>query len=307
LGIKTQEAVTGALVSAMVHPEDKNRLAETLAKLSPDNPMLHVTYRILRPDGAVIWVERNSRGYFDANGKLIRMLGMVVDITERTRAKEALAEMTRKLIAAQEQERARIGRELHDDINQRLSMLAVELDRWQKYPPEDHSSIEILKQEVEEISNDVQALSHDLHASKLEYLGVVEGMKIWCKEFAERQRIEVDFKSRTPIFIPLEIGHTLFRVLQEALHNVIKHSGAKRVDVQLWQDSSEIHLLITDPGRGFDVERAFQGRGLGLWSMRERVRLVNGRLSIESKPMSGAKIHICVQLAAENSPARLAV
>jgi signal transduction histidine kinase len=290
----------------MVHPDDKDRLEESMAKLSPDNPMLHITYRIVRPDGAVIWVERNSRGYFDGNGKLIRMLGMVVDITERTRAKEALAEMTRKLIAAQEQERARIGRELHDDINQRLSMLSVELDRLQKYPPDDYSSIHKLRQEVGEISDDVQALSHDLHASKLEYLGVVEGMKIWCKEFAERQRIEVSFKSDTSISIPLEIGHTLFRVLQEALHNVIKHSGAKRVDLQLWGDSSEIHLLISDPGQGFNVEQAFQGRGLGLWSMRERVRLVNGTLSIESKPASGTKIHVCVPLAAEETSASLA-
>jgi signal transduction histidine kinase len=135
----------------------------------------------------------------------------------------------------------------------------------------------------------------------LEYLGVVAGMKSWCKEFAERQRIEIDFKSEASVTIPLEIGHTLFRVLQEALHNMIKHSGVKRVEVQLRGSSAEIHLLVTDLGRGFDVEQAFQGRGLGLWSMRERVRLVNGTIGIESKPMSGVKIHVCVPLGLEQT------
>ncbi len=303
LGVPKEAAATGAAVLAMVHPEDKERLEAALAKLSLDNPVLHITYRILRPDGATIWVERNSRAYFDGNGKLKRMVGMVVDVTERKRAKEALAEMTRKLIAAQEQERARIGRELHDDISQRLAMVAVGLERLQKYPAEDQTGVQGLRQEVAELSSDVQALSHNLHSSKLEYLGVVAGMKSWCKEFAERQRIEIDFKSDASVTIPLEIGHTLFRVLQEALHNVIKHSGVKRVEVQLRGSSAEIHLLITDLGRGFDVEAAFQGRGLGLWSMRERVRLVEGTISIESKPMSGVKIHVWVPLAAEHRSA----
>jgi signal transduction histidine kinase len=269
--------------------------------------MLHITYRILRPDGAAIWLERKGRAYFDGNGKVKRMVGMVVDVSERKKAKEALAEMTRKLIAAQEQERARIGRELHDDISQRLAMVAVGLERLQKYPSEDQTSVQGLRQEVAELSSDVQALSHNLHSSKLEYLGVVAGMKSWCKEFAERQRIEIDFRGEASTVISLEIGHTLFRVLQEALHNVIKHSGVKRVDVQLRGDSAEIHLLVTDLGRGFDVEQAFQGRGLGLWSMRERVRLVNGSISIESKPMSGVKIHACVPVGAEHNSGSLAV
>ncbi len=304
LGVQKREAATGVTVSAMVHPDDKGRLEAAMAKLSLDNPMLHITYRILRPDGAVAWLERNSRAYFDGNGKVKRMVGMVVDVTERKRANEALAEMTRKLIAAQEQERARIGRELHDDINQRLAMVAVELERLQEHPSGDHSSVQALREEVAEISNDVQALSHDLHSSKLEYLGVVGGMKSWCKEFAERQRIEIDFKNEVSITIPSEIGHTLFRVLQEAMHNVIKHSGVKRVDLQLWGNSAEIHLLVTDLGRGFDVEAAFQGRGLGLWSMRERVRLVNGTIAIESKPMGGTTIDVRVPLESQQSSQR---
>ena len=147
-----------------------------------------------------------------------------------------------------------------------------------------------------EVSNDVQALSHDLHSSKLEYLGVVAGMKSWCKEFAERQKIEIDFGSDVSSILPLAVGLSLFRVLQEALHNAIKHSGVKRIEVQLREESGEIHLTVSDSGRGFDVEAPLQSKGLGLTSMRERVRLVNGTISVDSKPMYGTTIRVRVPL-----------
>ena len=144
--------------------------------------------------------------------------------------------------------------------------------------------------------NDIQALSHDLHSSKLEYLGIVAGMKSWCKEFAERQKVGIDFKTDVSKVLPLAVGLSLFRVLQEALNNAIKHSGVKRIEVQLREDSGEIHLVISDLGRGFDVEAASQGKGLGLTSMRERVRLVSGTIAIESKPMGGTTIHVRLPL-----------
>jgi len=307
LGVQKQEAATGAMVSAMVHPDDKERLELALAKVSLDNPMLHITYRILRPDGTVTWLERNSRAYFDGNGKLKRMVGMIVDVTERKRAKEALADMTRKLIEAQEQERARIGRELHDDINQRLAMLAIELEQLQNNPSEVRNRVQELQKQTTEISNDVQALSHELHSSKLQYLGVVAGIKSWCKEYAERQKIDLECRSDVSSILPLEIGISLFRVVQEALHNAVKHSGVKRVEVQLREESGEVHLLISDLGKGFDLEAAMQGKGLGLTSMRERVRLVNGTIEIQSKPMGGTTVHVRVPLRSEHASQRAAV
>jgi PAS domain S-box-containing protein len=223
-----------------------------------------------------------------------RVLCILEDITDRKRAEQALAEMTRKLIQAQEQERARIGRELHDDINQRLALLNVELEQLQDNPSEVRSRVQELRSQVTDISNDVQALSHDLHSSRLEYLGVVAGMKSWCKEFAERQKMEIDFRSDVSSILPLAVGLSLFRVLQEALHNAIKHSGVKRIEVQLREESGEIHLTVSDSGRGFDVEAVKQGKGLGLTSMRERVRLVNGTISVESKLLGGTTIHVRV-------------
>jgi signal transduction histidine kinase len=154
--------------------------------------------------------------------------------------------------------------------------------------------VQELRKQTSEISNDVQALSHELHSSKLEYLGVVSGMRSWCKEFGQRQNMVIDFKSDVFSVVPFDIGISLFRVLQEALHNAAKHSAVKRMEVELWEAPSEIHLIIADHGRGFDVEAAIRGQGLGLTSMQERVRLVSGTISIESKPMGGTTIHVRV-------------
>ncbi len=204
--------------------------------------------------------------------------------------------VNRRLIEAQEQERNRIGRELHDDINQRLALLALELQQLQDDPAEVGSRLKELQRQTTELSNDVQALSHELHSATLEYLGVVAGIRSWCREFGERQRMDIEFEDDIGSVLPLDVGVCLIRVLQEALHNAVKHSGTKRVEVQLAERSNEIHLIVHDSGRGFDIEAARQGAGLGLTSMQERVRLVSGTISIESKPNGGTTIHARVPL-----------
>ncbi|HEY8188708.1 MAG TPA: ATP-binding protein, partial [Pyrinomonadaceae bacterium] len=287
-----------------IHPDDSPKFLAAIARLTPGNPTDEVTYRALASDGTLVWLKSNGRGFFDGKGKLLRVIGMVADVTDVKRAEEALAGMTRKLIEAQEQERARIGRELHDDINQRLAMLAVELEQLLTNPSEVRNRVQELRKQTTEISNDVQALSHELHSSKLQYLGVVAGIKSWCKEYAERQKIDIECRSDVSSILPMEIGISLFRVVQEALHNAIKHSGVKRVEVQLREESGEVHLLISDLGKGFDLGAAMQGKGLGLTSMRERVRLVNGTIAIQSKPMGGTTIHVRVPLASEQGSQR---
>jgi signal transduction histidine kinase len=257
--------------------------------------------------GKTHWARWEVRPWRAADGTVGGILILAEDISRRKQMEEALSDMSRKLIDSQEQERARIGRELHDDINQRLAMLSLELEQLQQHHPEIESSVQEIRKRTSEISNDVQILSHDLHSSKLEYLGVVAGMKSWCKEFAERHKIEINFGSDVANPVPLELGLSLFRVLQEALHNAIKHSGVKRIEVQLREESGEIHLTVSDSGRGFDVEAVKQGKGLGLTSMRERVRLVNGTISIESKPMGGTTIHVRVPFESKHAAKRQAV
>jgi PAS domain S-box-containing protein len=296
LGVTEPQRFTRKQFLDKIHPDDRAKFLAAIADLNPENPTREATYRVVLPGGAVVWLKNSGRAFFDGEGRLLRVIGMVTDVTDQKLAEEALSGVSRRLIQAQEQERARIARELHDDINQRLAMLAIDLEKAQEdhpdLPSEVQSRMHELRQRTDEISTDVQALSHELHSSKLEYLGLVGGMRSWCKEFGERQRLEIDFKSHDVPSPPEEISLCLFRVLQEALNNAVKHSAARRIDVELRGESGEIHLIVSDSGKGFDMEVAMQGRGLGLTSMQQRVRLVNGSIVIESKPMKGTTIHV---------------
>jgi PAS domain S-box-containing protein len=258
-----------------------------------------------RKDGTT-WLRWEIRPWHNIDGSPGGILIFSEDITRRKRMEEALSGVSRKLIQAQEQERARIARELHDDISQRLAMLAIEIEKTQDHLPEMPSKVwdwvHKLSMRTKEISNDIQALSHELHSSKLDYLGLAGGMKSWCNEFGERRGMEIEFKSSGFMkSLAPEISLCLFRVLQEALHNAFKHSGVTRVDVQLWEESGEIQLIVSDSGIGFDVAATMQDRGLGVTSMQERVRQVGGKIAIDSKPLGGTTVHVRVPFAAERS------
>jgi signal transduction histidine kinase len=259
-----------------------------------------------RKDGTTTWVRWDIHPWRTSSGIIGGILIFVEDITHRKQMQEALSAMSRKLIQSQEQERTRIGRELHDDINQRIAMLAVELEQVQNDPSDVQNRLQEFRNQMVELSNDVQALSHELHASKLEYLGVVSGMRSWCKEFGERQNMVIDFKSDVSSVVSFDIGISLFRVLQEALHNAAKHSAVKRMEVELRETPNEIHLIVADRGKGFDVETAIRSQGLGLTSMQERVRLLNGSVEIRSKPMAGTTIHVRVPFRSEHNDQRAA-
>jgi len=236
-----------------------------------------------------------------------------IDITQRKLAEAALARVSRKLIAAQEQERRRIARELHDDIGQRLAMLTIEIGELQEgsfnLPAQVRSRINELKKQTVNIATDIQSLSHGLHSAKLEYLGITTAVRGFCKEFGEQQKVEIDFQTHDlPSPLDPDISLCLFRVLQEALNNSAKHSGVRQVAVQLWGTSDEIHLTVSDRGAGFDSEHEKQreSRGLGLISMEERLKLVNGTFSVESQPNRGTTIHARVPFTAETESRRAA-
>ena len=153
----------------------------------------------------------------------------------------------------------------------------------------------------------IQSLSHELHSAKLQYLGIAGTMRGFCREFGEQQKLEVDFNAHDlPSPLSPDITLCLFRVLQEALHNSAKHSGVRHFEVRLWGTSDEIYLTVKDSGAGFDREAAKEGGGLGLISMRERLRLVHGELSINSQPKRGTTIHACVPFDSGSYSARAA-
>jgi PAS domain S-box-containing protein len=296
----TEEEAVGQPITILIPPDlldEENGILETLR--AGKRIEHYETVRVTKA-GKKINVSLTISPVKDSRGKIIGISKIARDITERKLGEEALSGMTRKLIEAQEQERARIGRELHDDVTQRLAMLALELDEIHDTTSDVKPLVREVRKRMTEISNDVQAMSHDLHSSKLEYLGVAAGIKSWCKEFGERHGMQIDFKSNVSSVLPLEVGVPLFRVLQEALHNVIKHSGVRQAEVQLRVDSGEIHLIVSDLGKGFDFEAALAGKGLGLTSMRERVRLVNGTIVIESKPAGGTTVHVHVPFGSEH-------
>ena len=236
------------------------------------------------------WAYPQRRGH-----EVVGAVVAFVDITERKLAEAALASMHRKSIEAQEQERTRIGSELHDDIGQRLALLAIGLEQLRQSPPnlsEFASRIGELQKQTSEIAADVQSLSHELHSARLQYLGMAAAMRGFCQEFGKQQKVEIDFQTHDlPSFLSPDTSLCFFRVLQEALHNSAKHSGVRHFEVRLWGTSNEIHLTVRDSGAGFDREATKENRGLGLISMEERLKLLNGTITIESQPKRGTTIH----------------
>jgi signal transduction histidine kinase len=218
--------------------------------------------------------------------------------------------VSRKLIEAHEEERAWLARELHDDIGQRLGLLLVHLRNSKGTATslvELKHGIDSAMQEVSNLVTETQRLSHRLHSSKLEFLGLATAAAGHCREVADQHKVQVDFRAENmPRDLSPEISLSIFRVLQEALQNALKHSGSLRFEVLLNHSSNQIHLTVRDSGRGFDAGQALKGRGLGLISIKERIALVGGELSIESQPQNGTTVYVRVPFQSTMKSARSA-
>jgi len=217
------------------------------------------------------------------------------DVTARTIAQEVL----RSLLAAQERELSSIARELHDDICQRLYMLSLKIEKvaagWATGQLHIGAELKQIRQQCSDLTADVQALSHQLHPSILDNLGLVIALRSFCREISEQTGVAVEFTYRKiPDALPRDISLALFRIAQEALHNAVRHSGQKHFEVDLQGKFDGIELDVRDQGVGFDIATAKTMAGLGLVSMRERVHLVNGTMNIDSKPNAGTRIHVSV-------------
>jgi PAS domain S-box-containing protein len=288
-----------------VHAEDLQRCLQTYTQAFDLREEFRMEYRLRRHDGEYRWVLDIGVPRFDQEPSFVGYIGSCVDITDRKLAETALANVNRRMIEAQERERTRIARELHDDIGQRFAVLAINLAQLHRNVtnlPEIRRRVEELKHQASEIAADIQTISHSLHSSKLETLGLAAAMRGFCNEFGEQQKVEIDFQSNDlPDPLQPDISLCLFRVLQEALYNSAKHSGVRHVVVRSWGTPNEVHLTVTDFGFGFDKEAAKTGRGLGLISMDERLKILNGTLSIETQLKRGTTIHALVPI----NPGRL--
>jgi signal transduction histidine kinase len=298
---KTQTAF-----ETLVHPDDRVEVRTLVERALETGQPMEGEWRVVWPDGSIHWIAGRWQALRDHSGKPVRMTGVNIDTTERKMAQDALANFSRRLLEAQEEERKRIARELHDDINQRIAALTIELAKLDQHLPDSamdvHDYIRQVGERLSEVASDIQALSHRLHSSKLEYLGIAAAAASFCREFSKQQQVEIDFShAGIPRNLPKQISLCLFRVLQEALQNAVKYSGVRRFTVDLRGTSGEIQLSVRDQGVGFNTEKAKVHSGLGLISMRERLQLVGGEFSINSEPGRGTTVNARVPLRTERT------
>ncbi|WP_422931530.1 ATP-binding protein [Singulisphaera sp. PoT] len=271
------------------------------------------------PHGSIIFFKEPS--YWDLYGwrisgvvalcilEALLIVGLLLARAKRRRAEAGLREsqrelraLTGRLLQAQESERRRIARELHDDLNQGLALLAVQLDLLSQEPSEDRAQVDEqlrgLSDRVKQLSSAVHGLATHLHPSKLEQLGLVAAIRSLCKEQTQVHGVAIEFLDRSmPSSVPADTALSLYRIAQEALHNVIKHSGTRQARVELFGDEGGVSLRIVDHGAGFESDTLDGKEGLGLVSMRERLRLVGGEIRINSRPGAGTQIDVHVPLA----------
>jgi PAS domain S-box-containing protein len=284
-----------------IHHEDLKRCLETYSRAFDQRQSYEMEYRAQRNDREYRWILHIGVPRFNSDGTFAGYIGSCLDITDRKLAEDALASVGRRLIEAHEEERTWIARELHDDIGQRIALLAIELERFDHPVPDSavdmHEYLQHSRERISELGKDIQALSHRLHSSKLEYLGLVTAARSFCREFSEQRKVQIEFRhADMPAAIPKEVSLCLFRVLQEALQNAVKHSAEQNFTVEVHGTKEGISLTVSDSGVGFDWQDAMNRRGLGLISMRERLRLVDGELSIRSAPGRGTTVLARVSL-----------
>jgi PAS domain S-box-containing protein len=285
-----QEAGIGWLDN--VHPDDQDTSMDTYMRAFNLRETFSVEFRVRRHDGEFRWLLASGTPRYGADGAFLGFIGGCVDITERRGAELALRDVNRRLVLAQEDERRRIARELHDHLSQQLALLAIDLQQIGVGPPKTPDALrEALQQawgRTAEIASDVHAISHRLHPSKIEALGLAATIRAHCRDVS-RQSLSVRFsEDPMPAGITPEVSLGLFRVLEEALTNVARHSGVREAQVSLLFDG-HIVLRVADQGRGFRSSKDAP-RGLGFVSMRERIEAMGGHLTVVSHPGQGTVI-----------------
>jgi PAS domain S-box-containing protein len=284
-----------------VHPDDVKDVEDVISLALKSHKPFSMEYRLRRQDGLYRWMFDVASPRANGDGSFVGFIGSAVDITDQKLAQEALKSVSGRLIEAQEKERRRIARDLHDDICQRLALLSNELDLTKRSlngsAPDAKLRLQESWKHCSEIARDLQSLSHELHSSKLDYMGAAVAIKSLCNEITRQHKVSIEFQEKSvPAHLPKDISLCLFRVAQEALHNAVKYSGIRQFSVEMSGTADDVQLVVEDAGAGFDLEGVKRNRGLGLVSMQERVHLVHGRFYAESRPGAGTKIVAAVPM-----------
>ena len=281
-----------------IYPADKALLFQAVHQARRSQQLFAAEFRVIDSGGSMRWISARGSLSHVENGTIERMLGISVDITDRKMAEAALKDLSGRLIAAQDEERRRIARDIHDDYNQRLALLAIDLEELSETAsPHIAARLRECCADAGKLGADLHSLSHSLHSSTLERLGLEAGAKAFCEEFAFHHGLEIafhaDLKSQV---LPWDGALCFFRILQEALRNVKKHSGVSQAEVRLELSNNRAHLSVSDFGNGFDLKAVSKNGGIGIRSMEERLRLVGGKFEINSRPMEGTRIDAWLQL-----------
>jgi PAS domain S-box-containing protein len=323
-GLPIEKLLDEGWLSAL-HPEDRELAASIyVPAIKAHRPFL-VEYRMLHADGSYRWVLATGIPTYGTDGAFSGYVGIDIDITERKNAEDRIREsaaaleashrqiqrLAGRLIEAQDAERARIARDLHDDVSQQVAGLAIALSRLKHRVDASHAGEDIqadlqsLNQRAINLAQNVRNLSHDLHPTVLRHAGLVAALTSYCAEIARLHGTDVkcsaegNFTSMAP-----EAALCLYRIAQEALRNVVAHAKASSAEVRLRRASDYAEITIADDGKGFDLEHSLERcKGLGLVSITERVRLAGGTLSVRAELTKGTSVHAQIPAPVLLSPA----
>ncbi|MDQ3812526.1 MAG: PAS domain S-box protein [Armatimonadota bacterium] len=290
-----------------VHPDDRMRVQERVEQAFRNSHAYDGYCRILRPDGVVRILHTRAALVRDASRKPVRLLGSAQDVTELKQAEAARQELLRRVVTAQEEERRRIARELHDQMGQSLAALLLglkSLPEPNQFPPAAAQRVRELQEITQQLMQQARQLALDLRPEALDGLGLASAVDRYTQEWSRASGVPVDCHSRgfRKKRLPAPIETTVYRAVQEALTNVLRHAQAQRVSVLLECRPDHILAIVEDDGHGFDVDAVMAAppaqRRLGLLGMQERVALVHGTLKIESRPGAGTTVFIQIPLTA---------
>ncbi len=307
---------------ARVHPDDRSRTKEIVETAFREQRPFDFEERIVLPDGTIRVLHSQGQWTFDDVHNPVKLVGICLDITERkqveqqlravntalagelkerTRAEKEIQALTARLIGAQEEERTRIARELHDDLGQQIATLSIAASNLKKdIRPEDseaRAQSGRIQQKLIQLAEGVRQLSHNLHPAVLEYSGLAAALESYCSEFTTLTGVTVLFKTEGSFDrLPQPVALCLYRIAQEALQNVLKHARVRQAELGITASAQSVSLTVSDRGVGIDTLRASTHQGLGLVNIKERTRLVNGTLSIESKPDRGTTLNVMVPI-----------
>ena len=285
-----------------IHPDDADRCVDTCAQAVARREPFRIEYRLRRQDGEYRWLLETGAPQFFPDGSLSGYVGSAIDVTELKLARVALSSLNRRLMQAQDRERAAVARELQDALCQRMVVLTVQLHGLSQQP--DGGDDEALRgtaadlsREFGDLASEIFSLAGQLSSSTVELIGIVQAARAFCRDTSAAYGVQVEFEAdNAPSGVSSDISVPLFGVLQEAVRNAVTHSGAARVKVRLTGDDREVRLDVEDEGVGFDPAAVMRGPGLGLITMKERLGVVDGECAIESRPGAGTRVRVRVPL-----------